>query len=142
MTDPALALQDGIEQAMRTDAAILTAMGLERVRLYTMSAPVEAPYPFIVIGEDQIVDDSTDCSDSTEAFATVHVWARLEDDVAGTRRQAKQIASAVRGALQSMTVISGFDLVLSEFENTRHLTDPDGLTAHAVISYRFLLDPA
>lgn len=142
MTDPALALQDAIEQTLRADASLLAAMGLAQVRLYTMSAPVAAPYPFVVIGEDQVIDDSTECADSSEVIATIHAWARIEDDVAGSRRQAKAMAGAVRAALKAMTTVAGFDLVLSEFEDARHLTDPDGLTAHAVISHRVLLDPA
>ena len=142
MTDPALAVQDAIEQALRTDATLLAVMQLPQVRLYTMSAPVNAPYPFVVIGEDQVIADGTECADSSEVIATVHAWSRVEDDVATSRRQAKAMAGAIRAALNAMTAVADFDLVLCEFEDTRHLTDSDGLTAHAVVSHRFLLDPA
>nr|WP_313635215.1 DUF3168 domain-containing protein [Brevundimonas diminuta] len=142
MSDPSLALQDAVEQALRADADLLTAMGLAKVRLYSLAGPVDAPYPFVVIGEDQVVDDATECAESSEVYTTVHVWSRVENDVSASRRQAKAMAAAVRRALRLIDAVDGFDVVLAEFETTRHLTDPDGRTAHSVISHRFLLDPA
>lgn len=142
MSDPSLALQDAVEQALRTDASLLAAMETAKVRLYVMSAPVGAPYPYVVIGEDQVLDDATECAESSEIYTTVHVWSRVDESVSASRRQAKAMAAAVRRALKFIAAVPGFDLVLAEFETTRHLTDADGLTAHSVISHRFLLDPA
>lgn len=142
MSDPSIALQDAIEAALREDDGLRTVMGLQKVRLYSMSAPVGAPYPYVIIGEDQVIDDSTECAESSEVVTTVHAWARVEDDVNASRRQAKAMAGEIRRIVKSIAAVPGFDLVLVEFEDTRHLTDPDGLTAHSVISHRFLLDPA
>ncbi|RZJ44957.1 MAG: DUF3168 domain-containing protein [Brevundimonas sp.] len=142
MSDPANALQDAIEATLRASPALKTAMGQQKVRLYTMSAPNGAPFPYVVIGEDQIIDDSTECADSSEVVTTVHLWARLDDDVSASRKQAKAMAGVIRSALKGAMTVTGFDLVSQEFEDARHLTDPDGLTAHAVVSHRFLLDPA
>lgn len=140
MSDPSLALQSAIEAALRDSPEVKAAMGLATVRLYTLSAPNAAPYPFLTIGDDQILGDETECAASSECFTNVHVWARSTTPTE-SRAQAKRIASAVRAALSGLTVITGFDLVLVEFETTRHLTDPDGLTAHSVVEHRFLLDP-
>lgn len=142
MTDPALALQNAIEATLRGSVEMKAAMGLETVRLYTMSAPTGAPHPYVIIGEDQILDDSTECADSSEVYTTVHVWTRDPADVSASRAQAKSIAGVVRSALKGPMTVMGFDLVLQDFDSTRHLSDPDGLTAHAVVSHRFLLDPA
>lgn len=142
MSDPSEALQDAVEAALRGSAELAAAMGLEKVRLYTLSAPVGAPYPFVVIGEDQIDGDETECAASSEAFTAVHSWARSTAGVDDSRRQVKRMAAVVRSVLSGLTGVEGFDLVLAEFETTRHLTDPDGLTAHSVTSHRFLLDPA
>lgn len=141
MSDPALALQDGIETALRASAALKSAMGLAVVRLYTLSAPVGAPLPHIVIGDDQIIDDATECLDSSEVFTTIHVFARVDADVAASRRQAKSIAGVIRAVLQSTLTVTGFSLVQQDFETTRHTTDPDGLTSHSVVTHRFLIDP-
>lgn len=142
MSDPALALQQAIETTLRASEELKTAMGLATVRLYTVSAPNEAQLPYVIIGEDQIIDDSTECAESSEVFTTVHVWSRVTEGVSASRVQAKKMAGAIRAALKTEFAVPGFDVVLRDFENTRHLTDPDGLTAHAVVSHRFLLDPA
>lgn len=142
MSDPSLALQDAIDAALRASTEMAAAMGVNVVRLYSMTAPVDAPFPYVVIGEDQVVDDSTECADSSEVFTTIHVWSRVEDDVKASRRQAKTMAGAVRATLKAPLAVAGFDVVLQEFETTRHLTDPDGRTAHSVVEHRFLLDPA
>lgn len=141
MSDPAVALQNAMEVALRASAALKAAMGLSTVRLYTMSAPTGASFPYVVIGEDQILDDSTECLESSEAITTVHVWSRVDGDVAASRTQAKAMAGAVRSELKALSGVSGFVVTLADFEASRHLTDPDGLTSHAVVNHRFLLDP-
>lgn len=142
MSDPALAIQNAMETALRASAALKSAMGLATVRLYTASAPAGAPFPYLVIGEDQIIDDSTECAESSEVITTVHVWTRVDGNVSASRTQAKSIAGAIRPIIKSLSGVTGFVVVLSEFESTRHLTDPDGLTCHAIVEHRFLLDPA
>lgn len=142
MSDPSLPLQNAVEAALRSSADLIAAMGLAQVRLYTLSPPDDAPFPYIVIGEDQIVDDETDCAASSEAFTTVHVWSRIDDDVSASRAQAKTIAGVVRVVLNQKLPVVGFDVSEWGFETARHLTDPDRRTAHSVVEHRFLLDPA
>jgi hypothetical protein len=141
MSDPSVALQNAVETALRGSATLKSAMGLAVVRLYTMAAPVNAPFPYVLIGEDQVMDDSTECAESSEVITTVHVRSRVADDVAASRIQAKSIAGVVRSTIKGLSAVTGFDVVLADFETTRHLIDPDGLTAHSVVSHRFLLDP-
>lgn len=142
MSDPAEDLQVAIEATLRESEDLRAAMGLSVVRLYTMSAPNDAPYPYIIIGEDQIIDDATECADSSEAYTTIHVWTRNDGDVAASRRQAKAIARVLRPALKGLADFSNFVVTLAEFKSAFHQTDPDGLTAHSVVKHRFLLDPA
>lgn len=141
MSDPSLALQNAVESALRGSVALADAME-GRVRLYTLSAPTDAPFPYLVIGEDQIVDDETECSASSEAFTTVHVWSRVKDDVSASRAQAKTIAGIVRAVLNTALPLAGFVVTDWRFETARHLTDPDQRTAHSVVEHRYLIDPA
>lgn len=141
MSDPSLALQNAMEAALRSSPALAEAMG-GRVRLYTLSAGDNAPFPYIVIGEDQIVGDETECAASSEAFTTVHVWSRVEDDVSASRAQAKAIAALVRTILNAPLPLAGFVVTDWRFETARHLTDPDQRTAHSVVEHRYLIDPA
>lgn len=141
MSDPSLALQNAMEAALRASPALAEAMG-GRVRLYTLSAGDNAPFPYIVIGEDQIVGDETECAASSDAFTTVHVWSRVEDDVSASRAQAKAIAGLVRTILNAALPLVGFVTTEWRFETVRHLTDPDQRTAHSVVEHRYLIDPA
>lgn len=141
MSDPSLALQSAVEAALRGSTALAQAMG-GRVRLYPLAPPADAPFPYLTIGEDQIIGDETECMDSSEAFTTIHVWARLDGDVSGSRAQAKRIGAAVRQAINRNLNVIGFDVTECEFQTARHLTDPDLRTAHTVIEHRLLLDPA
>lgn len=141
MSDPSLALQNAVEAALRTSPVLAEAMG-GRVRLYTLSPDDRAPFPYIVIGEDQIVGDETECAASSEAFTTVHVWSRVEDDVNASRAQAKAIVAIVRTILNVSLPVVGFVTTDWRFETARHLTDPDQRTAHSVVEHRYLIDPA
>lgn len=141
MSDPALAVQNAVETALCGSDAVKSAMGLQIARVYPLSPPDAAPFPYLVIGEDQIVADETECSAGSEVYTTIHVWARIDNDVTGTRAQAKQIAGAVRSAINRSLNIVGFDLVECRFDDTRHLTDPDRRSAHAVVTHRLMVEP-
>lgn len=140
MSDPALALQNAVEAALRGSPALATAMG-GNVRLYPLAAPDGAPFPHLTIGEDQIVGDETECAASSEVYVTVHAWSRVESDVSASRGQAKAIAGAVRAALNVSLTVAGFEVIDWRFEDARHLTDPDRRTAHTVLTLRYLIDP-
>nr|WP_315026867.1 DUF3168 domain-containing protein [Brevundimonas diminuta] len=141
MSDPSLALQNAVEAALRGSVALAQAMG-GRVRLYPLSPPADAPFPYLTIGEDQIVGDETECLESSEAYTTIHVWARVDGDVSESRAQAKRIGAAVRSTINRRLNVAGFEVTECEFRTARHLTDPDRRTAHTVIEHRLLLDPA
>ncbi|MGH6979038.1 MAG: DUF3168 domain-containing protein [Brevundimonas sp.] len=141
MSDPALAVQNAVESALRGSEAVKAAMGLATARLYPLAPPDDALFPYLVIGEDQIIADETECSAGSEVYVATHVWTRIEDDVSGSRAQAKQIAGAVRTAIGRDLNVIGFDLVECRFEDTRHMTDPDKRTAHAVVTHRLMVEP-
>lgn len=141
MSDPALAVQNAMEAALQSSTDLTTAMGLQSVRVYPLAPPDRASFPYLTIGEDQVVADETECSAGSEVFTTVHVWSRTDDSISGSRAQAKRIAAAVRVAINRSLDIAGFDLVECEFRQTRHLTDPDRRTAHAVVEHRLLVEP-
>lgn len=141
MSDPSLALQKAVDAALRASTTLRQAMG-ETVRLYSLAPPDNAPFPYITIGEDQIVGDETECVESSEAYTTIHIWARVDNDVSASRDQAKRIGAIVRATINRQLNIAGFEVVECEFQNARHLTDPDRRTAHTIIEHRLLIDPA
>lgn len=101
--------------------------------------PEDKPYPHITIGDEQVIDDSTTCQDGWEVYPDVHCWSRPET---GSKIEVKTLAASVVARVTSISTVTGFSLVSITHETTRVFRDPDGLTEHAVCSFRALIDPA
>lgn len=133
MTDVSLALQTAIVAALKNDAGV-TAISGERV--YDR-VPANAAFPNVVYGGDQLLQDDADCAAGYESFITLHGWSR-----AVGQGEAKRLAHAVRARLHDADLaVADHRLHLIEHRSTDYLADPDGLTTHAVIVFRVLLDP-
>lgn len=137
MSDPAAPFHTAQEAALRASNALAVAMGLAWPRIYTGVAPTAAPLPHIVIGDDQVLDDSDECQDGSEIYSTVHIWTKPNPPQA---QQARQIAAVVRGILNAPLTITGHTVILYSFDDARFLTDPDGST-HAVLTFRYSTTP-
>ncbi|MFC5423042.1 DUF3168 domain-containing protein [Bosea eneae] len=132
MADPSLALHGAINVRLRADIAAVGGRVLDHV-------PSDVSFPYIEIGEFQTLDDGAQCHDGQEVFVTLHVWSRPGDDRPG-QVEAKTIAGAVRGSLHEAALDLGADWQFLEIahQDTRYLKDPDGLTSHAVLTFRAL----
>ena len=137
MSDPAAAFHTAQEAILRGSTALATAMGLAQPRIYTGPVPANAPLPYIVLGDDQTLDDSDECQDGSEIFSTIHVWSKPNPPQA---QQAREIAAVIRSLLNAPLTITGHTVVLFSFEDARFLTDPDSST-HAVITFRYSTTP-
>jgi hypothetical protein len=134
MADPAAAFHTAQDAALRGSHELQVLFGGPGVpvRLYSV-VPQNAPLPFIRIGDDQILEDSTDCASGSEIFAQVHVWTKPDPpDV----QLGRQMAGVIRDVLAADLGLAGFDTVLALFVDTRHLTDPDG-SSHAVMMFHY-----
>lgn len=130
-TDPSLALQAAFVAAIR---ALGTEVG---TRVYDR-VPTAATYPYIHLGTGSVLPNQADCYDGSDVALTVHIWSR-----AVGWPEAKRIASAVRAGLHNASLpLTGHTLELLEIERTDYLNDPDGLTSHAVLTFRALTQPA
>ncbi len=101
--------------------------------------PESNPYPRITIGDEQTLDDSNTCQDGWEVFSDVHCWSRPES---GSKVEVKTLAAEVVAAVHGITTIDGFSLVTIRLSTSRVFRDPDGLTEHAAITFRAVVDPA
>ena len=132
MSDPAAAFHAAQDACLRGSAPLAALFPGGAVRLYSV-VPQNAPLPFIRIGDDQVMQDMDDtCVSSSEIFALVHVWTKPDPpDV----QLGRQIAGVIRDTLTAENLpIAGFDTVLVDFIDARHLTDPDG-SSHAVLTF-------
>jgi Protein of unknown function (DUF3168) len=131
--DPAAAFHTAQDTTLRGSAELAALFPDGVARIYSV-VPQNAPLPFVVIGEDQILEDSDECVSASEIFANVHVWTKPDPPQVQLGRR---IAGVVRDLLSAAFPVTGFDTVLAEFVDTRHLTDPDG-SSHAVLGFRYL----
>lgn len=91
-----------------------------------------APDPSIIIGEDQVIDDGETIDRSVSRIvSTLHVWKK-ESGLSGV----KAIAAAVRDAIRQgrLALESGVKCIDCRVSDTRFLRDPDGETAHGVVT--------
>lgn len=132
MSDPSLALQGAVVARLKADTMVAALIG---PRVYD-EVPASAIFPYIVVGDGQVVGDDDDCADVSEVTFQVHAWTRPPD--AGWPKS-KSIAAAVRTAMKSPLTLPGFDVLLCEFAQIQFLRDPDGLTRHAMVEFRFLI---
>lgn len=127
-SDPSLAIQKAFYDKL------IVAVPMVNSRVYDqVPEPDRLVYPYISFGEFQSVDDSADCIDSMELFATLHAWSRAFGTV-----EVKGMVDQIRIALhdQPLDLGPGFNWVLSENQMSRILKDPDGVTKHGVITIR------
>jgi hypothetical protein len=116
----------------------LTGAGVASGRVYDR-VPDNPVFPYVTIGDEQVIDDGNTCQDGWEVYPTVHVWGR---DPSGSRASVKAMMAQAVTAVLSITSVTGFVLVASQLQDSRVDRDPDGLTDHAVATFKFILDPA
>jgi hypothetical protein len=93
-------------------------------------------FPRLNMGEDQELPADDVVGRYTRLLSTMHIWTR-EPGLAG----AKAITGAVRKALILQTwTQGGFCCIDTRLVNARYLRDPDGLTAHGVITFQMLIE--
>lgn len=136
MSDPSLELQHAIMVALKAPGALPAAVG-DRVYDQVPSA-ASATFPYVTFGAGQVLPDKAGCIDGVEAFLQIDVWSRKVGFV-----EAKTITKAVIVKLDDQPLtVAGFDVIVFELQSIDYLRDPDGLTRHAAITFRTLIQTA
>ncbi|MBN8965873.1 MAG: DUF3168 domain-containing protein [Rhizobiales bacterium] len=96
-------------------------------------------YPRINLGEDQELPADEIVSRYTTVIATLHVWVR-EPGLA----TAKAIAGEVRRILNRPSRLvfeaNGYRCIDCKFASARFVRDPDGVTAHGIITFESVIE--
>ncbi|MBL0374034.1 DUF3168 domain-containing protein [Rhizobium sp. KVB221] len=125
----------GTEVQKAIHDALMAAPAVAGGRIYDR-VPDKPTFPYITIGDEQILDDGNSCDDGWEVFHDLHAWSRS----VGFPEVKGLIAAAVP-RLASIASIGGHTLIAAEVQATRVFRDPDGLTNHGVITVRFVITP-
>ena len=93
-------------------------------------------FPRIIVGEDQELPADEVVGRYTTIFSTLHIWSH-GDGLAG----AKAIAGVVRSALHmSLWQRDGYRCIDAKFQNARYVRDPDGETAHGIVTIQSVVE--
>jgi Protein of unknown function (DUF3168) len=131
MSDPSLELQAALVGKLKNDAGVQAVVGQ---RIYD-EVPPNPTFPYISLGDNQVLPDKADCIDGVELFWQIDGWARDP-----TFPMTKQISKAVVAALDDQDLtINGYAAIVAEINTINYLHDPDGITRHVAISFRFLI---
>lgn len=100
------------------------------------SVPANVAFPYVSFGPVQILPDGWDCQNSSEIFLQIDAWSRKPGFT-----EVKKVAGLVRSALHDKDLpLTDSALVSIEFDNMRVFRDPDGLTSHAAITFRAVVE--
>ena len=132
MSDHSFELQKTIYAKLNTDNTIKT----------TYSATVHdhvpqgTAFPYIVIGEETLTDDSSSKDiDFNEFTLTIHTYSRNRG-----RKEAKNIMARIYELLHKATLsVTGANHINTRFEFSEVLREQDGLTYHGVQRFRTIL---
>jgi hypothetical protein len=133
--DPSLQLQKAIVAVLKADAAV---SALVNGRIYD-AVPGGATKPYVSFGPFQLLPEHGDCLDGGEAIVTLDGWAAGPDTV-----QVKKLGTAIAKALDMAPIVleEPQRCVEMSIEQTQYMRDPDGLTAHAVITVHAWTEPS
>lgn len=132
MIDPSAALQKAIVTCLKADPRV----GARLAQRVYDRVPVPPVWPYVSIGPAQALEDDADCVEAFEVFQQVDVWSEDPGFL-----EAKEIAGAIRQALHGADLdLDGFALNEIRVRTIRYLRAPDGLTSHAAIDVRALLE--
>ncbi len=134
MSSPSLAFQAALGARLIAASAVTTLVPASNI--FDRPGRPEA-FPCIQLGEDTEVDDAAPLArDRCDVTATLHIWSR-EAGLAG----AKAIAGAIRGTLSGYWTLTGWRVVDAPMvQAARFLRDPDGVTAHGVLTIATTLE--
>lgn len=135
MIDPSLPLQKAVYETLR--AGLADTIGVHDQVPVDTAGRITASFPFVAIGEDQMVSDADQCHDAVTAYCTVHVWSRAVGRVEG-----KTIMAQVCLLLDQVLPVAGFQMIAHLVaDGPRDVGSLDGLTRHRVATFRYRLGP-
>lgn len=92
-------------------------------------------FPYVVIGEDTMLDYSTKDLVGSDVTVTLHVWSQYRGS-----KEVKQVMDRVHTLLHdSNLTVTGRNLINLRSEFSDVLRDPDGITRHGVMRFRAVM---
>jgi hypothetical protein len=138
MASPDLELQGAIVARLKGVAALTALIGQ---RVYdqvprSSAGDITAVFPFVAIGPSDVLSDDAQCVTGYDIAFQIDCWSR-----AVGFPEVKKIAHEVKLALDQFALpLPTNTLVTFDHRQTRTFRDPDGLTSHAAMDFRALVN--
>lgn len=98
--------------------------------------PQDTAFPYVTIGEDIVSEWDTDDSEGFESLITIHQWSRYRG-----KKEVKTLQREIYDLLHKQDINpsgqSGINLM---FESAEVTLDPDGLTYHGIMDFRYITE--
>jgi len=133
MSDPAYALQVAVAAALLAHAEAAALVG---TAVYSRHQAFADVFPRFSLEPPQVLP-ADGCNDESEAYLTVHSWARGPD----ATLVASQMAGAARAALDAPLSLDGHRISSHRFDGSRAVGDPDPNVEHVVSVFRYSTQP-
>lgn len=135
MTAAAADLQKALFEALKGDAALVSALG--GAKLFD-HAPASVAFPYITFGRTSVYDWSTCTESGTEQLLTLHVWSKARG-----KAETLAIMEIVRQRLGGGALaLDGRHLVNLTFEFAEARFDEDLSVYHGLLRYRAVMEDA
>lgn len=141
MNDPSLAMQTAIYGRLTTHAAMLAAFG-GPVRAYDKTPGPKPTYPYLRIGDDQILPRSNACMEGWDVIVTINIFSQ---HATRPRPEVKEISDAILQAIATAATPptpAGYKIQALELGQGRTYFEADGITAHGVLTVEYLVRPS
>ncbi len=133
MTAAAADLQKTLFEALKGDAALVSALG--GAKLFD-HAPASVAFPYITFGRTSIYDWSTCTESGIEQLFTLHVWSKARG-----KAETLAIMEIVRQRLDGGPLaLDGHHLVNLTFEFAEARFDEDLSVYHGLLRYRAVIE--
>lgn len=130
---PDLELQGALVAMASANAAFIALLPVAQIY---QDVPDKPDFPYMTLGESQPIADLAEGVNGSEIYVDFHIWSRT-----GGFAEVKKIAAALEAALheQSIVLVENTCLLIERYI-ARFQRDPDGMTKHAIVTMRALLD--
>lgn len=99
------------------------------------NVPDNAQAPYVVVGDDTLVEFDSDGASGFEATVTIHSWS-----VYRGRTEVKNIMGLIYDALHRAELnVQGYNLLGCDCEFSETFLESDGVTRHGVQRFRILI---
>ncbi len=97
--------------------------------------PDSQPFPYVTIGEATATRWGHKLADGKNATHTIHIWSRHKG-----YSEILTIAGEIEDALEAtLDLGAGLQCVINELDLEETMDDPDGITRHGVVRFRYFI---